>query len=180
MASNNLGENTGAFRTAAESSAEKQPTAQGTPASEVKTAEATTPGPDKACAAAAEQTAPMSSAVSSDEEAPEGAQGRKRRLSSKVVVVAPRSDTALIPPRRHRARRQSSVERLHEASQQALATSGAERYLNLWLLIGVSCGVASGTILRNTLKEPLTKRQASACQRSRGVVSTIGEGALTH
>ncbi|KAL1477720.1 hypothetical protein MTO96_035522 [Rhipicephalus appendiculatus] len=45
------------------------------------------------------------------------------------------------------------------SSKQALATSGAERYLNLWLFAGVSCGVAFGLILRHTLKEPLTKRQ---------------------
>lgn len=89
---------------------------------------------------------------------------RPRRLSSKVVLVAPRSDTALIPPsgrneRQRGARRRSSTERLHEASHQALATSGAERYLNLWLFIGVSCGVLAGLTLRHTLKEPLTNRQ---------------------
>ncbi|KAH6941701.1 hypothetical protein HPB50_022867 [Hyalomma asiaticum] len=77
------------------------------------------------------------------------------------------SDTALIPTRtdRSRPRRRSSSERLHEASQQALATSGVERYLNLWLFIGVSCGVAAGMTLRHTLKEPLTKRQASTRPR---------------
>ncbi|KAH7934908.1 hypothetical protein HPB52_001980 [Rhipicephalus sanguineus] len=139
MASNKLGENTGASQ-AAEPGTEKQHSEQSTAHSEAKAAEATTPGSVKAGAAATESPAPMSSAVPADAEAEEGPQGRRRRLSSKVVVVAPRSDTALIPPRneRHRTRRLSSIERLHEASQQALATSGAERYLNLWLFIGVS------------------------------------------
>ncbi|KAK8780478.1 hypothetical protein V5799_018179 [Amblyomma americanum] len=94
----------------------------------------------------------------------------RRRLSSKVVVVAPPSDTKLLPASSaaasgtRRASRGShvSTERLHEASQQALATSGAERYLNLWLFIGVSCGVVAGLVLRNTLSKPLTKRQASS------------------
>lgn len=45
------------------------------------------------------------------------------------------------------------------ASQQAIATSGAERFLNLWLFIGVSLGIAMGLLVRNIASEPLTSRQ---------------------
>lgn len=91
---------------------------------------------------------------------------RQRRHSSKVVVVAPPSDTKLLAASSAAAatcspRRSSrvSIERMHEASSQALAASGAERYLNLWLFIGVSCGIVMGMVLRNALSKPLTKRQ---------------------
>ncbi|XP_075527690.1 excitatory amino acid transporter 3-like [Dermacentor variabilis] len=118
---------------------------------------ATPPGTDK------ELAAKSSPATMSSGGPAEPAHSRRRRLSSKVVLVAPRSDSALIPAtsrgERHRARSQSSIERLHEASHQALATSGAERYLNLWLFIGVSCGVVAGLTVRRTLDEPLSKRQ---------------------
>lgn len=45
------------------------------------------------------------------------------------------------------------------ASQQAIATSGAERFLNLWLFIGVSIGIAIGLLVRNVVSQPLTARQ---------------------
>ncbi|XP_065299397.1 excitatory amino acid transporter 3-like isoform X2 [Dermacentor albipictus] len=157
MTSKNLDESAGlshgtSLPVAPEPSTEKQLPAESGPLPPSESKEpatqpelATSPGTDKEPASKS-SPATMSSGCPS-----ESAHSRRRRLSSKVVLVAPRSDSALIPAtargERHRARRRSSTERLHEASHQALATSGAERYLNLWLFIGVSSGVVAGLTL---------------------------------
>lgn len=44
------------------------------------------------------------------------------------------------------------------ASAQAVAASGAQRFLNLWLFIGVCMGIVLGLLVRNTSPGPFTER----------------------